>query len=273
MSTNKREESEGLVPTQRNVAMNYWHKMKANDRDDLKNIYNCSQAGTYGSFDEFIDYVWMQEVVLPYFSGSTKYYADKEDLAALYLKEHTVKEHWLWYWGNDQADTTNHSKPIRFDDFDAMKVFSADHSAAHKKHNTGYWSSYDKIIDNSVKEESGIKYGEENFTGKYTKEQNIKHTTFIEEKDTPVDETVRQAFERHVETVYGRPSEYNRMYGHHLRTFEDGSVWQKQQDRALIQSLYDALKIQMTSLFTYGSHPLIESQCKSAITKAEQFLK
>lgn len=54
--------------------------------------------------------------------------------------------------------------------------------------------------------------------------------------------------------------------------FVDGANWQKEQDRALIQTLLDAMKVQMTSLRTYGPHPLIESQYQSAITKADQFL-
>lgn len=103
MSTNKREESEGLVPAQRKSAMNHWHTMKPDDRDNLKNIYNRSQVGTYGSFDEFVDYVWIQEVVLPWQkakhstlvikrSDGTATPATNEEIAECYLKEHSMKE-------------------------------------------------------------------------------------------------------------------------------------------------------------------------------------
>ncbi len=107
-------------------------------------------------------------------------------------------------------------------------------------------------------------------------------------------ETVRDAFERHILTVYGRPSEYNRMYGHHLRTFEDGAAWQKEQDvkryqlaqetldnqasilieqRELIQSLLDALNVLNESGFIWKDFtPEFKKEVRSAITKAQEYL-
>lgn len=43
--------------------------------------------------------------------------------------------------------------------------------------------------------------------------------------ENPAREAQRQAFDKWIKEVAGVPSEYNRMYGHHLTTFMAGCDW------------------------------------------------
>ena len=101
-----------------------------------------------------------------------------------------------------------------------------------------------------------------------------------------VKKQVREGFDDYIKNECGIPSEQNRMYGHHLRTFEAGTKFQhkiemtvheNQKDKEIFDKLKSSYeeckrlkdvecnelrelcKIMMKSLSTYGQHPLIES--------------
>lgn len=64
--------------------------------------------------------------------------------------EDAVKEpvtYWLWYWGVDQNNTSRHSPPTRFSNFEGMKTYSAQHGATHHWIGPDYWSNYEKITE------------------------------------------------------------------------------------------------------------------------------
>jgi hypothetical protein len=58
---------------------------------------------------------------------------------------------------------------------------------------------------------------------------------------TEKQQTPNEGFADYIENVCGRPSEENRMYGHHCRTFRAGAKWKEEQDNATIQQLSKAL--------------------------------
>lgn len=55
------------------------------------------------------------------------------------------KPYWMWYWGKNQSDLTNHSRPKIFYDFDKMKIYSGKHSFKYQDKYNYYWSNYEKI--------------------------------------------------------------------------------------------------------------------------------
>lgn len=67
--------------------------------------------------------------------------------------EQVVKEfeevYWLWYWGWDQNDLTQHSVKIKFTDFNEMKTFSSRHSFVCQHLKPNYWSKYE-YIDSTI---------------------------------------------------------------------------------------------------------------------------
>lgn len=55
-----------------------------------------------------------------------------------------------------------------------------------------------------------------------------------------IDISLHEAAKTHIESA---GSEYNRMYGHHLRSFKAGANWQKEQDKAIHDKLVKALSL------------------------------
>ena len=75
-----------------------------------------------------------------------------EDMDVEFVEFVESETYWLWYWGWDQDDLTQHSTKLRFDDFNEMKTFSSKHSFVSQHLKPNYWSNYESyttITENS----------------------------------------------------------------------------------------------------------------------------
>lgn len=50
------------------------------------------------------------------------------------------QNYWIWFWGDYKLGSI--IEEIRFDDFNKMKTFSAEHSAKYKEKFSFYYSNY-----------------------------------------------------------------------------------------------------------------------------------
>lgn len=87
---------------------------------------------------------------------------------------------------------------------------------------------------------------------------------------------VRKGFDKYIKEECGIPSEYNRMYGHHLRSFEAGYKLRKAQDETLIKELHEALKrTRVLNLHLYEDGTVgnrVFNEIKSAMEKSIKHL-
>ena len=97
----------------------------------------------------------------------------------------------------------------------------------------------------------------------------IKKTEAVNhvEKQKSNDESLSDAAKKYIEEA---GSDYNRMYGHHFRSFKTGAEWQKEKDDAIINELLEALKeLCDFTLNKKGYLDIVLNHAEAAIQKAE----
>ena len=92
---------------------------------------------------------------------------------------------------------------------------------------------------------------------------------YLELTPAATNESLSDAAKKYIEEA---GSDYNRMYGHHFRSFKTGAEWQKEKDDAIINKLLGALK-ELNNYWESGNfsrdHELW-NRIKNAIQKADQ---